>query len=276
MKTKTLQTLLKEKGYMVGGEQERKKLSSALNEFLEMNNNALWYFDFSKDIGEYLGKLYDEGKFPSKAIMKKERRWASKGRIQDYFEKNPESNLSEEELKNKFKRGYWKREIEIKSFNLLETSKKLNKSLFNIDNLYEILRKHYCFSREDSLSVNIPKSFVTEENFEGVKQKAFEFNEKICSRRYNYECFKDILENITSKDKNLRSMNSSSVQILPEKYLYGSEEEGDSKDLLSYLYFNISKWVPIAYKNSKKAIEFFEKETGIDVSSPKEYRKLIF
>ena len=34
--------------------------------------------------------------------------------------------------------------------------------------------------------------------------------------------------------------------------------------------------LPIAYKDPKKAIEFFENETGINLSKPKEYKKLIF
>ena len=41
-------------------------------------------------------------------------------------------------------------------------------------------------------------------------------------------------------------------------------------------YLALVSKMSLAYKNPKKAIEFFETETGIFLSKPKEYNKLVF
>ncbi len=270
METKTLQTLLKEKDYRVRGESEVRKLSSALLEFIEQDNKAIWYYDLSEGVGDYLFELYNKGEYPSKSTLRKEWHWAGNWRINEYLQENLDNKLSEEEIKQKLKQDYWVRHCQLRPLTLLENSQKRNKELFGIKNFYGILRDHYNLNPKDRLEIASPTYLFSNENFEENLRKGLKFEEN-----RNKRSKRPIHQRVNKFENFIEKTKEDWFDINKSNYLTRSWKE-TAKDFFSKQYLWTLSNLPIAYKDTKKAIEFFEKETGVNLSNPKDYRKLIF
>lgn len=267
METKSLKSILKEKNYQVKGEQEKKKFSLACAEFIEQDNKAIWYYDLVGDLENYLLDLYNDKKIGKNSWCRRVLDY----QIQNYI-KNSKSKFhgTNEQISEIILKDNAKNYCKGNSFTLLDASKKINGTLFNIKNIYQILRENYDLKQEDELEISHAKDFVTKSNFEKVKSKALEYNDKK---------FNALIKKIDFGWKNLSESdliynNSNSEWPFPSKS-YDYFEETTPEKLLGEVYFSIVRKKPIAYKDSQKAIEFFENETGINFV-PKEYRKLVF
>lgn len=259
METKTLQTLLKEKDYKVRGEQEKKKLSLACAEFIEQDNKAIWYYDLAGDIEKYVKELYDKKEIAKYSYDRKV--WNSE--MKHYREDLGLVDKTDEEITQiilkKNAEDYCKRS----SFTLLESLMKSNKEFFNIKNFYGILRENYHLNQEDKLELSLPTYLFTKENFDKYLNEGLKFENKRYpkQRKNKFEHFieeKNEIDNFDIENNFLFHGDKTYQEFFAREYLW----------TLSNL--------PIAYKDPKKAIEFFEKETGVNLSKPKEYKKLIF
>jgi len=273
METKTLYNLLKEKDYQVRGEQEREKLSLDCAEFIEQDNKAVWYSDLHRGIFKYIKELYLAEKIPKSPETRKRHKRISKWHIEDYLRINPNTNLSEDEIKEDVRNKSMENFCEGTAISELDVSRKVNSSLFNINNIYQTLRDYHKLSPQDKIELILPKDFVNQDNFEERRQKAIDLYEKRIDGKGNCLYFKRALKTIGLNK--LPEYNHEFGKGISQKYLRnwkGHVGTGILKDF----YLTLASHLPIAYKDPKKAIEFFETDTGINISNPKEHKKLVF
>jgi hypothetical protein len=282
METKTLYSLLKEKDYQVRGDAERRKLQDACNEYMHQGNQALWYSDLSKGISEYIRELYLADKIPKSPETRRRHLNHIDWDVKRYFEENPEATISKEEFRNNLENYDMDKFCINTALSELETSQKGNSALFGIKDIYQTIREHYKLSQKDKLEINSPIYLINKDNFEEIRQKGIALNDK----RMGKTARNDSRAMLRIKYEYMDPFSSAILPIYnsftPEKQ--EEFEEGNPKwnfdinpiNNLAREYLSIASKLPIAYTDTKNAIDFFETDTGILMSKPKEYKKMVF
>lgn len=282
MEAKTLYSLLKEKDYQVRGDAERKKLQDACSEYMHQGNQALWYSDLSKGISEYIKELYLAEKIPKSPETKRRHLNHIEWDVKQHFETNPEETISREEFRKNLENYHMDKFCINTALSELESSKMANSTLFGIKDIYQTIRDYYKLSPKDKLEINSPTYLINKENFEEIRQKGIALNDK----RMGKTARNDSRAMLRMKYEYLDPFSSAILPIYnsftPEKQKKFEEENPRWKfDInpignLAREYLAIAGKLPIAYTDAKNAIDFFETDTGIVMSKPKEYKKMIF
>ncbi|MFH1503321.1 MAG: hypothetical protein ABIE36_01535 [Candidatus Diapherotrites archaeon] len=303
METKTLYSLLKEKDYQVRGDSERKKLQEACKEYMQANQQALWYSDLHKGVYDYIKDLYLAGKIPSETTRNKTDKFLEWD-IKHYFERNPEAKISESKLRKKLHEEHRNNFCRNTAFSEIEKSCKENSASFNVEDIYQILRKYHNIPNYyTKMSIQPPIYLIdtsldlndtNKRKFEELRQKGISLNNK----RMGGKAERDLrtMEGIRTRYADDYGTLDSAVSPIyydfnPEKQdkfiaesisgNYGSlYREMDVLGNLAREYRNIATKLPIAYTDTKNAIDFFETETGILLNKSKDestvYEKFLF
>lgn len=299
METKALYSLLKEKDYKVRGDAERRKLQEACKEYMQANQQALWYSDLHKGVSDYIKDLYSAYEFPSTTTRNKRDRMLEAD-IKYYFQRNPDAKISESKLRKKFHDEYRERFCKGTAFLEIEKTFKENSTSFNINDIYEILRKYH--NHPDSygnmitvappiylLGNDLDLNDSNKEKFEELRQKGI----SLYCKRMGKKASREI-----ERMKWIMKENdySSAYEIYPIAYNFNPEKQGRYIELskedgypimntnvlenLAREYRNIATKLPIAYTDTKNAIDFFQNETGILLNKSKDestvFNRLIF
>jgi len=283
METKTLYSLLKEKDYQVRGEKERKKLQDACSEYMHQGNQALWYSDLSKGISEYIKELYLAEKIPKSPETKRRHLNHIEWDVKNYFERNPEATISKEKYRENLENFSRNKFCQYAALSELESSRIANSTLFGIKDIYQTIRDYYKLSPKDKLEINSPTYLINRGNFEEIRQKGISLNDK----RMGKTARNDSRAMLRIKYENLHPLDSAILPIYnnltPEKQKefwekYSDENQWNINAInnLAREYLRIAGDLPIAYTDAKNAIDFFETDTGIIMSKPKEYKKMVF
>jgi hypothetical protein len=280
--TKSLHDLLKEKDYQVRGDAERKKLQEACKEYMQENQQALWYSDLSKGISDYIKELYIAEKIPKSPETRRRHLNHINWDVKRYFEENPEAAISREEFRNNLENYHRDKFCINTALSELESSQKINSTLFGIKDIYQTIREHYKLSKKDKVEINSPIYLINRDNFEEIRQKGIALNDK----RMGKAARNDSRAMLRMKYEYLDPFSSAILPIYnsftPERQKKFEEENPrwrfdiNPLDNLAREYLAIASKLPIAYTDVKNAIDFFETDTGIIISKPKEYRKLVF
>jgi hypothetical protein len=275
MTNKSLKTILKEKNYSVRGKEERKKLSESLNEYLSQDNEAVWYWGLANEIAPYIKELNEQGEFPKSNYGKKSLEREIEFQIQ---KKNGwETPLEEipEEIKEEISKEYMKNYGKGTARNELESSMKQNSELFGIGNIYSILREFYGLKEGDKVEIGLPVYLFNQDNFRDNLQKAKDI-ESLKPKKYSNQkgIFENNIKNLKQDEEYIKKNNEEQFNVEEPNYRTGWRKTQQQEFASDYL--SLVSRMSIAYKDPKKAIEFFEKETGISLSNPKEYKKVVF
>jgi len=304
METKTLYSLLKEKDYQVRGDSERRKLQEACKEYMQENQQAIWYSDLHKGVSEYVKDLYRAGKIPKSEEVRKKRKKFLEWDIERYFKQNPDATISEAELREKLSNEYMNGLCKNIAFSEIEKSCKENSASFNVEDIYQILRKYNnILNYYTKMSVQPPIYLIdtslalndtNKRKFEELRQKGISLNNKRMGGkaerdfrtmegiRTRYAKDYGILDSATSPiyyDFNPEKQEKFIAESISDNYssLY---REMDVLGNLAREYRNIATKLPIAYTDTKNAIDFFETDTGILLNKSKDestvYEKFIF
>lgn len=270
METKSLQNILKEKNYQVRGKEERKKLSLACAEYLNQDDKAIWYHGLVKEISPHILELYNQRKFPKSAFGRDSIQRSIPKKIEEYLYKNPENVLSEKDLLEKVSKEYLENFGKGTARSELKASRKENSKLFEIKNIYGVLRDFYKLEKEDKLEINIPTHLFNQKNFLETFEKAKEFEKNTYEKKsYNDKGFFEEFY-----EKEIKNVDKDKINVREDSHMASSEKTFQNLFASEYL-LRVSK-IPLAYNSPKKAIKFFETETGISLKKPKEHRKLVF
>lgn len=275
MTKKSLKTILKEKNYSVRGKEERKKLSESLNEYLSQSSKATWYWGLANEIAPYIKELNEQGKFPKSNYGKK----SIKNEIEfEIKRKNgwetPLEDISEE-IKNEISKEYMKSYGERTARNELESSMKQNSELFGVGNIYSVLREFYGLKEGDKVEIGLPVYLFNNDNLRDNLQKAKKI-ESLKPKKYSNQkgVFENSIENLKQDEEYILEKNEEPFNVEKSNYRTGWRKTQQQEFASEYL--SLVSRMSIAYKDPKKAIEFFEKETGISLSNPTEHKKVVF
>jgi bifunctional DNA-binding transcriptional regulator/antitoxin component of YhaV-PrlF toxin-antitoxin module len=276
MTKKSLKTILKEKNYSVRGKNERSKLSESLNEYLSQGNEAIWYLGLANEVAPYIKELNEQGKFPKSQYGKKSLEREVKHQIRRKYgweipiEEIPEE--AKEEISNEYMKNYGKGTAR----NELESSMKQNSKLFGVGNIYSILREFYGLKEGDKVEIKSPRYLFTQDNFMNYLQRGREIESLKPKESANSKgVFEDNLEEIPKLIKYIEENNRTGKFDIEESN-YRTGWRKTQQEVFASEYLSLVSRMSIAYKDPKKAIEFFEKETGIVLPKPKEYKKFVF
>jgi hypothetical protein len=238
---KSFEDILKEKDYKYSGKDEHSKLDAACKEYISINGPT-WYSDFKLGLNSHLENLFESNK-----ILK-----YSFNRWQIRQAENSNSPVTLEKINKETQKM-----LEYKGEMLLRNFREKNQHSFKINNIYNILRKVYNLDMQDEIELAPHKSFVNKNNFEEIKHKTADFGNKIMNikeAKYGQES----------------SINRILANLTPEGNWYGNHRNTpNDMEFLSRLYIKTVSKLPIAHINETSAVEFFEKETGVNISKPK-------
>lgn len=301
METKTLYSLLKEKDYKVKGDTERRKLHEACKEYMQTNQQALWYSDLHKGVSNYINDLYLAWEIPSATTRSKTDKFLEWD-IKHYFERNPEAKISEAKLRKKLHDEHRENFCRNTAFSEIEKLCKENSASFNVNDIYEILRKYHNLpdNYSNPITINPPiylldndlsLNYTNKEKFEELRQKGLVLNNKRMGGRAKSD-FR-VMERI-KRDEDYGVLDSANSPIFydfnqekQENYIKLNLSERDKYlwevnvlENLTKEYRNIATKLPIAYTDTKNAIDFFQNETGILLNKSRDessvYEKFIF
>lgn len=254
--SKTFEDILKKRNYEVE-RGEPKNLSAAIDEYLSQNG-AAWLSDIRDSLRSYLDSQYTLADMPYNA--RRLSRWEQK------------DNLSDEEISSRLeekKSSYYRNKADISVANL----RGLSEVGFKIDYIVPMLREKYCSSSEDNVEI---RADVNESNFDAVKSKALGLNEKKLTLKDSFEDKQYAKQTKEKLDAIEIQGDAFDYNFRIPKNVRGEGRTELNIALLANMYEKIATHVPIVFNDLQKGLEFFEKETGINVSKPKESTTYMF
>jgi hypothetical protein len=242
--TKSFEQILQEKDYKYKGKDELLKLDAACKEYLE-TNGAIWYLDFKQGLNLHLLTLFNNNIILKNSWMRSSPYGNSEDKIKE--------NIEKQKLENAHK-------LEYKSSLELEKLREQKLNSFKLGNIYSVLRLHYNMNKEDKITLNVPINLVTKKNFEQMKEQTLALRSKTMDTGNNWQ----------------NNQYTKFVNDLVPGYIGYRRGNITGLKYLGNLYLQTASKLSIAYLDEKDAIYFFETNTGILLSKPKENKFYTF